>query len=301
MWNRQKTSPTFEGCILHTSYRIIYYIRKQIKRAIRANTMASSTITRGQYFMAAILLILLSSSNLFVLQVNAEVCSLCPNEEHTPLAGDGASFYVSSAESFIRCNKAEELASTGYFSNCTALHNQAAEICGCGIPSNETFSCQLCGEGNELPFPDRVVANKTCPEWQNDASNDFEKDCFVWQKSLGTYCGCDVSAPKHFDGFCRICNDTILSKPNKTVTFQGSIGVYTESCASLEQDLNTRSGFDCELDVQNVYSKRCDCGWDIELPKKTPTSPERVTASGPKSKLTSFASILPFVLLALFL
>jgi hypothetical protein len=260
--------------------------------------MASSTITQGQNFMATILLILLSSSNLF-LQVNAEVCSLCPNEEHTPLAGDGASFYVSSAESFIRCNKAEELASAGYFSSCTALHNQAAEICGCGIPSNETFTCQLCGEGNELPFPDRVVANKTCPEWQNDASNDFEKDCFVWQKSLGTYCGCDVSAPKHFDGFCRICNDTILSKPNKTVTFQGSIGLYTESCASLEQDLNTRSGFDCELDVQNVYSKRCDCGWDIELPKKTPTSP--VTASGPKSKMTFFASILPFALLALYI
>ena len=41
-----------------------------------------------------------------------------------------------------------------------------AEICECGDPSmiNGPFQCPLCGEGETLPLPDRMIANRTCRE-----------------------------------------------------------------------------------------------------------------------------------------
>jgi|EP00979_Chaetoceros_neogracilis_P015379 hypothetical protein len=252
-----------------------------------------------RFFIAAAILFIIqeSSINQQYLLVNAEVCNLCPNETHAPLGGNRTKFLPPGGGNYTTCSDAEELAPTGFYSNCTTLHNIAAEICECGIPSNKKFQCPLCGgDGKELPFPDRVVADKTCQQWQNKAHEDFEMDCIAWQKSFGSYCGCDISDPFHFDGFCRICNDTILSKPNRSVSFQGNNEVYTKHCAWLEQDLNTRSGFDCERDVQNVYSTHCDCGWEIEQPSRSPNS-NNLTSSGTRSRLKILMSFFPLGLL----
>ena len=107
------------------------------------------------------------------------------------------------------------------------------------------------------------------------ASKDFEMDCPKWQKSIGSYCGCDISAPGHFDGFCRICDDELLSNPNKTVTFQsvngaGEVTYYTRYCAWLEQDFNTNVDLDCAR-MQSQYSEACSCGFVIDKPTSAPT------------------------------
>lgn len=233
------------------------------------------------FIMGRTALVMLSLC-LHMILVHSEICHLCPNENHTSLAGDMASFFLPGSGEFMKCSEAEKLAPEGFFSNCTGLHNLAADICECGLPSNETFQCPLCGEGAfTLPFPNRVVANKTCTEWQEDANNDFEMDCFSWQKSFGSYCGCDVSAPGHFDGFCRICNNSILSRPNKTVNFIGRNGIYSEFCAVLEQDFNTKSDLDCGV-MQKNYSSLCSCGWVIDNPDKPR---ENVTSSSSLMKV----------------
>jgi hypothetical protein len=238
--------------------------------------------------------------SLHVILVRSEICHLCPNENHTSLAGDMASFLLPSSGLFMKCSEAEKLAPDGFFSNCTGLHNLAADICECGLPSDETFQCPLCGEGTSiLPFPDRVVANKTCQEWQDDANRDFEMDCFSWQKSFGSYCGCDVSAPGHFDGFCRICNDSILSKPNNTVTFIGRNGIYSEFCAFLEQDFNTKSDLDCEA-VQKNYSSVCACGWDNDIPDNPRENDESSSyMKNPSGFMIATLPFLVFVVLAM--
>lgn len=218
--------------------------------------------------------------------IRSEICTLCPNATHEPLAGDSASFILTDG-TYLSCTKASELAPEGIFSNCTALHNRVAEICECGDPStsNDPFQCPLCGEGQTLPLPDRMVANRTCREWEEKAANDFESDCPSYQKSFGSYCGCDiVSDPNHFEGFCRICNDALLPNPSKTVLFERIEGnqkvLYTRFCAELEQDFNSRSVLDCEK-TQADYGKEtvCDCGYEIDPPTRPPSS-DLGTSSG---------------------
>ncbi|GFH49098.1 hypothetical protein CTEN210_05574 [Chaetoceros tenuissimus] len=204
---------------------------------------------------------------------NEATCTFCPNPNHTQLAGESVKFSLSDG-SFVSCSQAEQMVADGLITNCTNIHSAAETFCNCDDPNKEPeeFQCKLCGDANELPFPDRVVGEKTCDEWQTDATNDFEMDCPSYQKSFGAYCGCDTSAPGFFDGFCRICGDSILSKPNQTVTFQSSQGnQFSKSCAKIEQDVNTDMSLDCES-IQNDFSTRCKCGWDIEVPSLPPTT-----------------------------
>ncbi len=225
--------------------------------------------------------------------IQSENCTLCSNATHEPLAGESASFMLPSG--FISCANASELAAQGSFSNCTALHTIAEQICQCGDPSEEKepFQCPLCGEGQVLPLPDRLIASKTCQEWEDIAANDFEMDCTSYQKSFGSYCGCDISSDvNHFDGFCRICNDTLLPDPNKKVTFERTEGdqkvQYTRYCVELEQDFNSMLNLDCD-GTQKLYSQEglCDCGYDIDVPTRQPSSDddEGVTSSARGLKL----------------
>lgn len=199
--------------------------------------------------------------------VKAEVCSLCPNINDTVSEFTVIKF---NEQLTANCSYADQLAREGYFSNCSAIHESYVPIaCGC---SNLEYSCRLCGEGNELPLPNRKVAGRTCAEWEFEANTEFEQgDCNSWQKSMGAYCGCDISAPNFFDGFCRICNNTVLPNPNQTVTFVNGAVAY---CASVEQDLNTQAATDAEVDCefqQARYKKACKCDAGIQLPSNPPT------------------------------
>lgn len=197
----------------------------------------------------------------------AEECSLCPNINDTISEFAVIKF---NDQLTANCSYADQLAREGYFSNCTAIHESFIPIaCGC---SDLEYSCRLCGEGNELPLPNRKVAGRTCAEWEYEANTEFEQgDCSSWQKSMGAYCGCDISAPGFFDGVCRICNNTLLPNPNQTVTFTNGRVAY---CASVEQDLNTLetvdAGIQCE-DQQQKYKKACKCDAGIQFPANPPT------------------------------
>ncbi len=209
----------------------------------------------------------------------SEICSICPNSTHVPLAGNSASFVL--YDELFSCDEAAELAAEGVFPNCTILHNRAAEICQCKDPSvvDEPFACPLCGEGEILPLPFRVIANRTCQEREERAAADFEMDCTTYQKSFGSYCGCNiVSDPNHFDGFCRICNDTLLPDPSKKVVLEstqdGQTVSYSKYCVELEQDFNTDPNLDCGRMQMDYGSKSaCDCSYDIEIPTREPSIP----------------------------
>lgn len=195
----------------------------------------------------------------------------------------------------MKCSLAEELAPTGFFSDCAGLQNIAAQICECGVPTTDPFQCSLCGTGNSLPLPDRLVANKTCQAWEDAASEDFQMDCPVWQKSFGAYCGCDISADNYFDGFCQMCKDTILPRVNETVTLMstdsdGGTFLYQEYCAWIEQDMNTKNDLNCSH-FQTVYGDACQCGYEFERPTRSPTLSQPNTSNAKAVILSGFTGM----------
>lgn len=166
------------------------------------------------------------------------------------------------------CSNIAAKALDGYFPNCTAIHNQIANICKCG-PEEPPFTCPLCGNGIDLPEPNRVVAGKTCDKWQFHATyNASTVDCPYYQKSVGAYCGCDITEPNYFDGFCKLCKDQILPDYNKDVQF---VDGTQKSCVAVEVDTNAYSySKDCEQE-QNKYASSCCTNGLEELPTLSPT------------------------------
>lgn len=206
----------------------------------------------------------------FTSRAFAEVCDLCPTPDHFP-GDESAKFKYTKGDQLqiVNCSHAFDLAKEGEFASCNELHNNTV-ICQCGPLEQEPFSCNLCGGDQLLPLPDRIVAQKTCSKWQDIATKDFEMDCSSWQKSLGAYCGCDISPPDFFDGFCRICDDKILPLWNQTVKFlDGSV----KTCVQIEQDINTiqRDDTSCS-DVQETYQGPCECDHQVEYEKVPPKS-----------------------------
>jgi len=235
--------------------------------------------------------------------VLSEVCNLCPDPAHTPQDESAKfSYFKNDEKIFVNCSYGYDLALQGEFSDCDALHGNTSAICQCGPPKDGPFQCSLCGDGIDLPSPTRVVADRTCTEWQEIASADFEMDCPSWQKSMGTYCGCNIASPGFFDGFCRLCNNTILPLANSTVTF---VNGDVEFCAEIEQDINTASyGLDdtsC-YNTQEKFKDACDCDYQFSYTKAPSPGPPsgaymREISSVMKSFLTMSAAAVLVVIL----
>ncbi len=174
----------------------------------------------------------------------------------------------------LSCSEVAERAVEGYFSNCTILHSVSDGVCQCGeeLPP---FSCPLCGNDSEgdgtivLPEPNRVVAGKTCQQWQDFATNDASTvDCTHYQTIVGAYCGCDISQPNYFDGYCRLCKDKLLPDFDEKVTYQSGKQKY---CVEVEVKLNTHpDDHDCEQ-FQDSHEKACGCDTSGDLPTLGPT------------------------------
>ena len=224
-------------------------------------------------FFVLICVTSLSSLNHNV-SVSAENCTVCSNETH--IMNDETARIIwppnNSERTGFSCAEIGEKAVQGYFSSCEGIHNLSDTICRCGL-EEPPFTCPLCGEGLELPDPKRFVAGKTCEEWEDHATNKASTaDCPHYQKSLGAYCGCDISEPNFFDGFCRLCTDRILPDYDKKVTFTDGRRKY---CVSVEVDVNAYSSrFNC-TEQQEKFYKPCACGsGEIELPTLSPTTKE---------------------------
>lgn len=190
----------------------------------------------------------------------------------------------------MNCSHAFDLAREGEFASCDDLHGNTG-ICQCGPLDQEPFKCNLCGGDQSLPRPDRMVAQKTCSEWQDIATKDFEMDCSSWQKSLGAYCGCDISPPDFFDGFCRICDDKILPLWNQTVKFADGSEKY---CVQIEQDVNTIQIDDSScLGAQETYQGPCECDHEVQYKKEPPrkTISHGIIAHVNRFLLTTFIAI----------
>lgn len=207
----------------------------------------------------------------------AEVCSICPNFNDT-IPDFVTTIIQFNDQLTANCTYADQLAREGYFNNCTAIHTSFVPS-ACGCPSFES-SCPLCGFEGEgttsvaktLPLPNRKIAGRTCTEWEfqaNQATGDG--DCKSWQKTMGAYCGCDVSAPGFFEDVCRICNSTLIPNPNQTVTFTNGRVAY---CTLIEQDLNTIAAADANVNCvneQGKYRNACNCDSSFQIPTNPPT------------------------------
>lgn len=233
-----------------------------------SNTMNPKQRRYLDIFFILICIVSLSSLNH---NVSAEICTVCSNETH--IMNDETARVIwppgNSQSSGFSCSEIGEKAVQGYFTNCEGIHNLTDNICSCGLQT-PLFTCPLCGEGYELEDPKRVVAGKTCEEWEDHATNKASTaDCPHYQTSLGAYCGCDISKPDYFDEFCRICTDRILPDYNKKVTFTDGRQKY---CVSVEVEVNAYSSrFNCS-EQQNKFNKPCSCGSDlIDIPTLNPT------------------------------
>jgi hypothetical protein len=228
---------------------------------------------------------------------SAEVCTVCSNETH--IMKDQTAKVIwppgNNENTALECSDIAAKAVVGFFSNCTILHSYSDDLCECGPKEEQPITCPLCGEGVSLPEPNRFVAGKSCLQWEEYATTEaFEMDCPYYQKSIGTYCGCDISDPNYFnhDGeFCRLCKNEIIPDYNKKVTYVDGTQNY---CVNVEVDVNVYSyRYDCSLE-QNKYKKACCNGGLEELPTLSPTK----NSSGGNSifvSISSVARILPIV------
>ncbi len=234
------------------------------------NTLNHRTFTP----QSIILLIVISLITLTYDCASAEVCTVCSDETH--IMNDLTAKVIwppgNNENTALECSDIATKAVSGFFSNCTILHSYSDMLCECGPKEQQPVTCPLCGEGVALPEPNRFVAGTSCLQWEEYASNQaFEMDCHYYQKSIGAYCGCDISDPNYFnhDGeFCKLCNDKIIPDFDKKVTFVDGTQKY---CVNVEVDVNINSyRYDCSTE-QNKYKKACCNSGLEELPTLSPT------------------------------
>jgi len=230
------------------------------------------TFARQRWSVSSAIIILISLINLFQNKVSAEICTVCSNATH--VMNDETARVVwppgNTDGTGLECSDIADKAVNGYFSNCTVLHSYSDLICQCG-PEEEPFTCSLCGDGVELPEPGRMVAGKTCAEWQDFATLLAPAmDCPYYQTSIAAYCGCDSSQPNFFEGFCKLCDDKILPNYNKKVAFVDGSQKY---CVNVELEVNIYSNnYDCAYQ-QDKFKTACACSSDgPELPTLSPTN-----------------------------
>lgn len=226
----------------------------------------TNTVPGRQAYLCALVLTIICVFSL------AEICSICSNETH--IMHDESARVVwppgNTDVSGLQCSDIANKTVDGFFSNCTIIHSYSDIICKCGPIEQPTFTCPLCGDGVELPEPGRVVTGKTCEQWQDQATNQaFAMDCPYYQKSVGAYCGCDISQPDFFEGYCRLCNNMILPDFDKQVAYVDGSKRY---CLDVEIDVNIYSfRYNCTSE-QNKYNKACGCDTvGPELPTLSPT------------------------------
>jgi len=215
---------------------------------------------------------------------NAEICTQCSNASHIMNDAYTASIVWppgNSDNAGFPCYEVALKAASGYFNSCAVLHSWSDFVCNCGEPEGD-FICSLCGDGVPLPEPNRIVAGKTCHAWQEHATfDDFQEDCPNYQKAVGAYCGCDISTPGYWDGFCRVCGDTILPDHTEEVVFDNG---DKKDCVQVEVDINTPYYSNCSFQ-QEKYKKSCGCEKNVfDIPTLSPT----------KTRSSSIRSVLSF-------
>lgn len=252
------------------------------------------------------LILLLVFSSTFS-PIVGEICSICSNATH--VMNDESARIIwppgNPDNTGLRCSEAATKAGEGFFSNCSVLHSYSDVICSCG-EEEPPFTCPLCGGGGGgtsnttndlLPEPNRVVAGKTCQQWEEYASTSaFSVDCIHYQTLLGAYCGCDISSPNYFEGYCRLCEDRLLPDMSEKVTYQSGKQAY---CVEVEINLNTHPDqYNCES-YQDTHEKACGCDSnDVEFPTLRPSSNNESSASS-MSLLSRFVGIQYLVFLTL--
>ena len=237
---------------------------------------------------------------IFSLDVQAEICTVCSNSSH--VMNDESARIIwppnNPDNTGLRCSEVAEKAVEGFFSNCTVLHSYSDVICSCG-DEEPPFTCPLCDSNNQLPEPKRVVAGKSCEQWQQDASDETKVssvDCTHYQTILGAYCGCDISEPNYFDGYCRLCGDTLLPDFSQKVTYQSGRQAY---CVEVEVKLNTNPDqYNCES-YQGTHEKACGCTNIVELPTLRPSSRDESSATFNQISLLKEFTLITFWILVI--
>jgi hypothetical protein len=261
---------------------------------------------------------LLSTSTSNVRAAEAEpVCTPCSDPTHIMNDEKARFFFPIGSTTGISCLDLSKLAAQGgVFSDCSQVHALSSAYCKCGV-EELPFMCPLCGyeDTNEdtdedngmnvkepkiLPEKRRVVAGKTCEEWEDHATNYAPPvDCPHYQKSLGSYCGCDITSSESssnepidfFEGFCKLCGDSLLPDYNKQVTF---VDESREYCVKLELDVNIYER-NC-VEKQNKFHDVCGCSSiGNSLPTLAPSS-NNDSAGAHMSTSISMRRLVPLLL-----
>ena len=196
----------------------------------------------------------------------SEVCTVCSNPEHEMFDLTAVvSWPPGNPDTRLVCSDIAEKTVNGFFSSCEQIHSYSDITCAC---ESTAFTCPLCGTENAISDPSRKVAGKTCQEWQDHTTAyAISSDCSYYQKSLGAYCGCDISEPNFFNDFCRLCQNKILPKFNKKVSFSDGSQKF---CVKVELDTNVNDK-DCTSQQQD-FASVCGCDdSEPQLPTLQPT------------------------------
>ena len=202
-------------------------------------------------------------------------CPLCQNPQAVP-QDLGAVFIA--GENVISCETALEMGSPLLSrTDCEFWQYRGESLCYCNTQpqfSDNYNDCRLCEDRSVLPQPRlEGLPGRSCSLLQVDAIRDDPSMCPIWQKTVGTYCGCNN--PKTTHGMCHICGEYDLPNPVQLIDTR-SIGNFEEytSCGKLEFLANLETS-DCEL-YQFMFKGCCK---DLVFPFDDDGRPRRDVAT----------------------
>lgn len=133
-----------------------------------------------------------------------EYCRFCPIAGKR-VKGDT---FVTTNQGPRYCVQLEQDINLSPYQRCEFEQMIYGSFCGCeDIFTMPISACTLCSDRSPLPNPYKMVAGKSCLEWEREAIDRPDDECSSYQGSYGIACGCNEPnfSLSPFDSYCKLC------------------------------------------------------------------------------------------------
>lgn len=160
---------------------------------------------------------------------------------------------------YATCSELNDIAAWDTVSDCQ-VYDLYSALCGCEnveMPPPETTCQSLCQDGSPVPYPDLIVQDQSCSEYEIMARFETQEENCGYYDMLGAQCGCDNVAPT--GGCGKLCGDE-QALPNP------DLKVWGQTCQEWEAEssFDVYSGELCE-DTYREVKYLCGCE-NVDLP-----------------------------------
>ena len=179
-------------------------------------------------------------------------CTLCSDPDDTLLQPDA---FFRFGDRLLTCQATHSRGNILMPRNeCEVLQKWGNNFCMCGVKPVRN-NCMLCEKRTNLPNGLlEGLPNVNCAMLEADARRDDPSLCPVWQKTIGTYCGC--YNPIATENVCRLCGaDEPLVNVTRLIYSVEKGEKTTISCGEVEFKANLPSS-ECK-EYQSRYGPSC--------------------------------------------